>query len=132
MKTEQQVSILSRITTRDHAGRHFTSLYSDSDLAALEADGLLIINRPVHSSGTPYSAEYQSVEITQDGQDLVDTYPKYHYKTIDDQNDEIRAQVERELPKPAGGFASAEDEDAFREAHEKRFMELVKNYPAKD
>ena len=45
-------------------------------------------------------------------------------KTIDEQNDEIRARVNEELPRPAGGFETGEAEEAWRDAHEKRFLEL--------
>ncbi len=44
--------------------------------------------------------------------------------TPDEQNDAIRAQIEREMPRPAGGFESDEQEQDHREAHEKRFFEL--------
>ena len=46
--------------------------------------------------------------------------------TVDDQNDEIRAQVEREMPKPIGGFENARDEDEHRFRQDVRFMELVR------
>ena len=36
--------------------------------------------------------------------------------TVGEQNDEIRAQVEREMPKPIGGFENAQDEDEHRAA----------------
>jgi hypothetical protein len=45
-------------------------------------------------------------------------------KTIDETNDEIRARVNAELPRPAGGVETAEAEEAWRDAHEKRFLEL--------
>ena len=49
-------------------------------------------------------------------------------KTIDDQNDEIRAQVECEYPYPKGGFENANQLDEWKDKTEKRFMELVRNY----
>jgi hypothetical protein len=45
-------------------------------------------------------------------------------ETIDETNDEIRARVNAEMPRPAGGFETSEAEDAWRDAHEKRFKEL--------
>jgi hypothetical protein len=45
--------------------------------------------------------------------------------TPDEINDAIRAQVEREIPKPVGGFETDDAEQAHREAHERRFSELV-------
>ena len=47
-------------------------------------------------------------------------------KTIDEMNDEIRARVNEELPRPAGGFETSEAEEAWRDAHEKRFLELCR------
>jgi hypothetical protein len=44
-----------------------------------------------------------------------------------EQNDAIRERVNREMPRPVGGFESSEQEDEFRAAHEARFMELVQN-----
>ena len=46
--------------------------------------------------------------------------------TVDDQNDEIRAQVEREMPRPIGGFENTCDEDEHRLRQDARFMELVR------
>jgi len=43
---------------------------------------------------------------------------------IDDANDAIRAQVEAELPRPAGGFESSDQEDAHRSRCDARFFEL--------
>lgn len=45
-------------------------------------------------------------------------------KTIDEMNDEIRARVNAELPRPAGGFETFEAREAWLDAHEKRFKEL--------
>jgi hypothetical protein len=76
---EEQVRTLSTITNRDHAGRHFTERYPDDVLAALEAAGLIAIDRPVHeATGIPYGHEHWTLEVTEAGQDLVDTYPEFH------------------------------------------------------
>lgn len=40
-------------------------------------------------------------------------------------NDYFRAQVDRELPKPVGGFETNEQEQDHRERQEARFMELM-------
>lgn len=45
-------------------------------------------------------------------------------KTTDEMNDEIRARVNAELPRPAGGFETFEAREAWLDAHEKRFKEL--------
>jgi hypothetical protein len=45
--------------------------------------------------------------------------------TPDESNDAIRAQVEREIPTPHGGFETDDAERAHRDAHERRFAELV-------
>lgn len=78
MTTERQVELLAEMTTRDHAGRHFTEQYSDSDLDQLEADGLIAIDRPIHGpTGIPCSQEYYSVEVTPEGVDLVQVNPEF-------------------------------------------------------
>ena len=46
MNIEQQEQILSRITTRDEAGKHFTENYNAGDLAELEAEGLITFTTP--------------------------------------------------------------------------------------
>ena len=61
MNTSEQVSILSKITTRNDAGRHFMEIYSLSDLESLEAEGLLSIDRPMHeATGLSYSQEHHT------------------------------------------------------------------------
>lgn len=78
MTTETKVRILSTLTTRDSAGTHFTVRVSSDDLAALEAEELITINRPIHeATGIPYSEEYYSVEVTEEGVALVEAYPEY-------------------------------------------------------
>jgi hypothetical protein len=64
---------LAHITNRDHAGRHFTETVSDADLDALEAAGLIAIERPVHHTGIPYGQEHWTLEVTEAGQDAVDS-----------------------------------------------------------
>ncbi len=77
MTTSEQVRILSKLCTRNEAGRHFTEVYGDSDLAALEEDGLIIIHRPIHeATGISYSQEYWSVEVTDGGIALVEANPE--------------------------------------------------------
>ena len=44
--------------------------------------------------------------------------------TPDEINDMIRKRVESELPRPLGGFESADAEDEWRERSDKRFLEL--------
>lgn len=46
-------------------------------------------------------------------------------KETDGQNDALRAQIEREMPTPAGGFETEVEADRHRERHEARFIELV-------
>lgn len=77
MNTEEKVRILAAITTTDGAGRHFTEKYFWPEVEALEKMGLLKITRPVHATGIPYSQEHYSVEVTADGQELVDAWPEY-------------------------------------------------------
>lgn len=78
MTTENQVRILSTLTTRDSSGCHFTSLVSSEDIRSLEAAGLIAVNRPIHeATGIPYSEEHYSVEVTVDGIELVEAYPEY-------------------------------------------------------
>lgn len=77
LATDEAVRILSILTTRDHAGQHFTAIYDGDDLAALEAAGYIEILRPVHMpSGVPYSQEHWVVEVTSTGFDLVHANPE--------------------------------------------------------
>ena len=46
-------------------------------------------------------------------------------KTTDEQTDAIRAQVDAELPRPAGGFENPGDEDQWKAKQEARFFRLV-------
>lgn len=78
MNTEQQVWILSQIATRDDAGRHFAEKWSDAEIEELESCGLIEIERPVHpATGLEFDTPQWSVEITEDGQELVDGNPEY-------------------------------------------------------
>ena len=74
MSTSDKVAILSVIVTRDSSGRHFTSKFGWDDLGTLEAEGLITINRPVHSTGIHYDEGHWSVEVTVDGVELVEAY----------------------------------------------------------
>ena len=79
LTTAETVRILSRITTRDEAGTHYTRRYGREVLDELSASGYIVEDKPAHeATGLSYSEEYWSVEVTEDGQDLVDTYPEYH------------------------------------------------------
>lgn len=76
--TADAVRVLSRITTRDESGTHYTACYGRLELDALIAEGLLVETRPVHeATGLTYSEEYWSVELTESGQNLVDRRPEY-------------------------------------------------------
>ena len=77
MSTSEKVRILSNLSTRDEAGRHFTSRFNSDDIASLEAEGLIEVSRPIHEpTGIPYGEEYYSVSITEDGVELVDANPE--------------------------------------------------------
>ena len=47
--------------------------------------------------------------------------------TVDEQNDAIRAQVEREIPSPIGGFESEDARDDHKAKQDFRFAQLVQN-----
>ena len=79
MTTENKVRILSAITTRDSSGRHFTTRVAADEIATLETEELIAVNRPIHeATGLPYSVEHYSVEVTEAGVELVEAYPEYH------------------------------------------------------
>jgi hypothetical protein len=64
---------LAHVTNRDEAGRHFTEVYPDDQIEALEGLGLIAIDRPVHEpTGLPYSPEYYHLSVTEEGQETVD------------------------------------------------------------
>ena len=74
--TDDQIRELCTICTRDDAGRHFTEW---ADWRPLEELGLISISRPVHdATGIPYDQQYWSVQITDEGQALVDNNPELH------------------------------------------------------
>ena len=78
MTTEQKVQILAVITTTSEAGKHFTEVFDYDDLSALEEEGLIEIDRPIHvATGFSYSQEYWSVSVTPDGVDMVEAHPEY-------------------------------------------------------
>lgn len=78
LSTERRVYLLSTMTNRDEAGRHFTERYAGDVLDDLESAGLIEITRPVHQpTGVGYSHEYWSLEVTPAGVALVDAYPEY-------------------------------------------------------
>lgn len=75
--TDDMIRELCTLTTKDHAGRHFTETSSHYD--ELEAAGLITINRPVHQpTSIQYSHEYWTLEVTPEGQDLVDSRTDLH------------------------------------------------------
>jgi hypothetical protein len=73
-KNERKAYLLATLTTRDSSGRHFTQWLSDSDIAEFEADGLITVTRPEHSTGIPYDSSHWSVEVTPDGVDYYEAY----------------------------------------------------------
>lgn len=78
MTTEETVKVLSTMTNRDHAGRHFTERYSEAVLNELETAGLIEIRRPIHqATGLPYSEEYYHLHVTEDGRELVEANEEY-------------------------------------------------------
>ena len=78
MTTEEQVRILSVITTYNEAGKHFTEVYFWSDLVELQECGLLEIHLPVHATtGLRYSEKHYYVEVTEEGRELVSAHLEY-------------------------------------------------------
>lgn len=74
---EGMIRELCVITTRDDAGRHFTEWSGHWE--SLEEAGFITINRPVHpATGIPYGQDEWSLEVTQEGQDVVDSNPELH------------------------------------------------------
>ena len=65
-EVDGKIAELAILTTTDNAGRHFT-LWSKY-WRKLEDDELIEIDRPIHgSTGTPYSQEYWSISVTENG-----------------------------------------------------------------
>ena len=86
--TDDQIRELCVLTTRNEAGRHFTEWAQHWE--ALEKAGLIRVDRPVHEpTGVSYSQEYYTLEVTEEGQDLVDANPElqpmpFHGQTVRD------------------------------------------------
>ena len=77
--TDDMIRALCVITTRNDAGRHFTEVYDADLLVDLETLELIEVSRPIHEpSGVMYDRNEWSVQITDAGQDLVDTHPELH------------------------------------------------------
>jgi len=77
MTDEERAYILARIVTRDEAGRHFLEVWPWESLHELEEAGLIEIVRPVHEpTGIPYAQEYWSVLVTEDGVDVMESWPE--------------------------------------------------------
>jgi len=60
------IATLATLSNHDEAGRHFTEVCSTWD--EMEAKGLIEIQRPVHETGIPYSEDYWTFELTEDGE----------------------------------------------------------------
>jgi hypothetical protein len=75
--SDNQISELCILTTRDEAGRHFTEW--SEHFEALEEMGLIDINRPVHeATGIDYDQQYWTLEITEEGIAIVEANPELH------------------------------------------------------
>jgi hypothetical protein len=75
--TDDEIRELCIITTRNEAGQHFTEWSNHYE--ALEAAGLIAIDRPSHhATGIPYACGEWSLEVTPEGQDVVDAHPELH------------------------------------------------------
>ena len=73
--TDNMIRELAVMCTRNETGQHYT-VWSDHYLV-LEELGLIKINRPVHeSTGTLYDIQYWTVEVTEEGQNVVDANPE--------------------------------------------------------
>ena len=66
---------LGTISTRDESGQHFT--LASEHWKTLEFLGWIEVHRPVHTpSGIAYGWELWSVEVTDEGQAVVDAHPE--------------------------------------------------------
>lgn len=75
--TDDAIRELCILTTRDNAGRHFTEWAEH--WGQLEYRGLIAVDRPVHgSTGIPYGQEHWTLEVTDEGQEVVDANPELH------------------------------------------------------
>ena len=69
-KTEL-ANALATFVERDEVGRHFTTIYPNDLIEALEAEGLIDVARPVYDDGTPSIPEYWHAEPTDQASDFV-------------------------------------------------------------
>lgn len=77
--TDDQIRILCVITNHDEAGRHFTDKFDADDLIELETRGLIEVNRPIHEpTGIMFDRDQWSVEVTEDGEFVVNANPEIH------------------------------------------------------
>jgi hypothetical protein len=75
--SDNQISELCILTTRDEAGRHFAEW--SEHFEALEEMGLIDINRPVHeATGIDYDQQYWTLEITEEGIAIMEANPELH------------------------------------------------------
>jgi hypothetical protein len=75
--TEDMIRELCIATTRNESGQHFTEWMRYAD--ELEQLGAIAINRPVHeATGIAYDSSHWSLEVTPEGQDVVDANPELH------------------------------------------------------
>jgi hypothetical protein len=75
--TDDQIRELCILATRDDAERHFTEWAVHWE--ELEKEGMIRVHRPIHeATGVDCSQEHWSVEITGDGQSVVDYNPHLH------------------------------------------------------
>ena len=75
--TDDQIRELCILTTRDDAGHHFTAWSEHYE--ALEAAGLIEVHRPIHeATGIPYGQDEWTMQITDEGQYVVDSNPELH------------------------------------------------------
>ena len=75
--TDGMIRELCIATTRNEAGRHFTEFLTHYE--ELEEIGLIKINRPVHpGTGMDYDCQYWTLEVTDEGQQVVDANPELH------------------------------------------------------
>jgi hypothetical protein len=77
LSLEEAVRLLSTLTTRDSAGRHFTVLHPSAHLDDLEQAGYIEVYRPAPFKGIPWAEYGWHVEVTDSGRDLVEFNPEY-------------------------------------------------------
>jgi hypothetical protein len=70
--TAENIEWLGTICTRSEDGRHFVEIYPDDWLHRMECAGLIIVDRPVHHTGIPWSHEDWTVQVSDRGQEIVD------------------------------------------------------------